>query len=421
MIPSKKLSISHSRSKSLKPIMPDSIMNKGFLYSSHINKHRNLRQISTAGHRVSGSIDESPNYLLNSMINKVEIMVDEYQKVRNIESKSSQRAEHKHTKHRPLVSSPSHFSIIEQLSRKLKEDKAPITTSYLASARFKQSGESFEKVGPGSYKVDFSGSVKSPAYRFPSANRMDNSFEHKLAGKLYTEYNIFFKTTDFESKTIDFIDKNKTTQSFTKESNLTNLKRKARVRTAKAEKAIETKRKYFQSKMLTKRENLEDKFRKYEWRIKREEFMQVKQTWWKTIMIHGISTISLNKIRRYNVISIQNYKQRLSIMLGVIKVTIKALVIFKKSLMKIRTKIAIRMLAPFRKYVQSWVRNKRAKFREVLADKFEHLEMGYLLFKVIATWKFNVIIDIGLKNPKKHTSIPGNSKSSKNGANATMG
>lgn len=78
-------------------------------------------------------------------------------------------------------------------------------------------------------------------------------------------------------------------------------------------------------------------------------------------------------------------------MLGAIKVTIKALVIFRKSLKNIRTKIAIRMLAPFRKHVQTWVKNRREQFREVLISKCEQLEMGNLLFRAIAAWKLHVI------------------------------
>lgn len=184
MFSSRKVNGSHSKSPSPKHAIPDSIHNKGFLYKSSINKHRNLRQISSAQHHISRSIGDNPAYVLSSMINKVEIMVDEYQKVRNIESRSSKRVSTKQHNQQPHISkSPSNFSIIEQLSRKLKADKAPINTSYLTSSRFKDTRESFEKIGPGSYRVSLSGAIKSPSYRFPSAPRLDNSFEHKLAGK----------------------------------------------------------------------------------------------------------------------------------------------------------------------------------------------------------------------------------------------
>lgn len=180
---SKKVNRSHTRSPSLKPTMPDSLHNKGFIYPSSINKHRNLREISSAKHKTVGSLGESSVYHISSMINQVEIMVDEYQRVRNVESRSSHRPKG-HINFSDLNKSPSHFSIIEQLSRKVRADSSkPINTSYLASSRFKHTGESFEKIGPGSYKIDRVG-TSSPSYRFPSAPRLENSFDHKLAGEM---------------------------------------------------------------------------------------------------------------------------------------------------------------------------------------------------------------------------------------------
>lgn len=179
----KKAKRSHTRSPSLKPTMPDSLHNKGFIYPSSINKYRNLREISSAKHKTTFSIGESPRYQISSMINKVEIMVDEYQRVRNVESRSSHRPKPQ-TNFTVLTKSPSHFSIIEQLSRKVRaESSKPINTSYLASSRFKHTGESFERVGPGSYRIERVG-TNSPSYRFPSAPRLANSFDHKLAGDI---------------------------------------------------------------------------------------------------------------------------------------------------------------------------------------------------------------------------------------------
>jgi hypothetical protein len=163
--------------------MIDSLNNKGFIYPSSINKNRNLRQISSANYGSDSLNGQSPGYQIGSMINKIEIMVDEYQRVRNVESRSSHRPKPQ-TNFSVLNKSPSHFSIIEQLSRKVRaESRKPINTSYLASSRFKQTGESSDKVGPGSYRIGRVG-TSSPSYRFTSAPRLENSFDHKLAGEI---------------------------------------------------------------------------------------------------------------------------------------------------------------------------------------------------------------------------------------------
>lgn len=77
-------------------------------------------------------------------------------------------------------------------------------------------------------------------------------------------------------------------------------------------------------------------------------------------------------------------------MFGVTKIIVKVLVRFRRTLRNFRTKRAIRMLAPFRKYVRRWVSKRRAKFTDAIVDTFEQLELGSLLFRVIAAWRLNV-------------------------------
>lgn len=85
---------------------------------------------------------------------------------------------------------------------------------------------------------------------------------------------------------------------------MNDLRRKARIRTIKCEKAIENKKRFTERRITEKRKSLEDKFRKYEYRVRRDEFMTVKQTWWKTIMIFSLATIAFYKARGYHVLYI---------------------------------------------------------------------------------------------------------------------
>lgn len=193
------------------------------------------------------------------------------------------------------------------------------------------------------------------------------------------------------------MDKNKITQSSTRENNLRDLRRKARIRTIKGEKAIENKKKFIELRLTEKRKSLEDKFRKFEYRVRKDEFMQVKQTWWRSIIILSFATIAFKKARGYHVIYMQIYKQRSSFMFGVIKIIVKVLARFRRTLRDFRTKRSIGMLAPFRKYVRRWVVKRRASFTNTIVDTFEQMEYGSLLFRVIAAWRLNVTFNQVLK------------------------
>ena len=186
------------------------------------------------------------------------------------------------------------------------------------------------------------------------------------------------------------MDKNKATQISTREKHLHDLRRKARIRSVKGEKALENKKRYVERRYTEKRKSLEDKFRKFEYRVRKDEFMQVKQTWWRTFMVMSFAAIAYHKTRSYRVIYIQKYKQRSNLIFGVIKVLVNVLVKFRRTLRNFRTKRAIGMLAPFRKYVRRWVANRRAKFATVIVDACEQMELGSLLFRVIAGWRLNV-------------------------------
>lgn len=160
------------------------------------------------------------------------------------------------------------------------------------SRRFKNCLDQEETVGPGSYFKPVKND--SPSFRFPSSPRMRDSISHKMA-----EYSRVLKSQKFSN--IDHLERNKLFTSYNREAVIYNIQSRAKKNREKAEFVLSKKRRITLDTINSKRDHIHQKCQRYDWRLRKDEFIKVRKSWSDLVVISAISLILSAKIQSWRV------------------------------------------------------------------------------------------------------------------------
>lgn len=178
----------------------------------------------------------------------------------------------------------AHFNIKNRPNRIKSKLNFPL------SRRFKNYPDYGELVGPGSYFKPLKN--ESPSFIFPSSSRMSDSIAHKLA-----EYSRVLRSPTPPS--IDHLERNKVSASFNKEAIISNIQFRAKQKKEKMEHVISQKQRLTIDKQNFKRDHINQKLKRYEWRIRKGEFNQMRKSLSNLVVISAMSFIISIKIQSW--------------------------------------------------------------------------------------------------------------------------
>lgn len=277
--------------------------------------------------------------------------------------------------------------IIAQLNKRIKE-YIPGKAVYPSSSRFKVFSGTEEKVGPGSYKAAVTNQLE--CHEFSNIPRLFTPIAHTMRTieSLYKHKSIIADEKIIEKNKLNAIDPKYLKSHFTQ--NFGALK-------AKEKYVKEKKEQIDQLTKAEKKEKLDEKIRKFEWRMTKEEVAIAQKTWAIFAVIVGMRTVLANRTR---------IKRILRIKWGRIlkKFTLLARCIgkFLRKLRKIRKKILTKRLRFFETTLNDFVKKDIIQKKKIINISIERTRDVPVIIHLMAKWKKSiVIIQANSRNMKK--------------------
>lgn len=253
-------------------------------YYSEDYKSSKLKHLPNISNK---SIDESPqcsrsNYL--SLLEGIDKLVDSYDQIPIIEFESEDQEDYSESLPEAQMKTQTMDTklsfIINQLKIRIK-NYPKAQAAYPSSNRFKVVSGTEEKVGPGTYKASLQN--KHESYEFSNIPRLFTPIAHTM----HIIESLYKRRKDIQDS--ETIKKNKLlarNPQLIKQKFLKNAKN-----AKKTEKKVKEQRIKLDSiNQLEKSQKLNEKIRKFEWRMSKEEVDQVRKSWGIYLVIIGMQT-----------------------------------------------------------------------------------------------------------------------------------
>lgn len=260
-------------------------------YESQLISYKQDKVLKRSESRPKSRMDteesSAPKYL--QMMDTFDSMVQSFENPeilnRSYEDRSRNRSSGNRT---PYIIFSSKFRI----KVKPKHNKSATKTHFPPSRRFKYNLDSEEKVGPGSYFKPVKN--ESPSFKFSSSPRMRDSVSHRMAEFSRILRSQTPSTTDHLERNIQFACTNK-------EAMVTSIQMRAKINKEKVEHVLHQKQKIILDKLNCKREQIYQKFQRFEWRQRKEEFVQVRRSWSDLTVVCAMSFVLIQRLQSWRV------------------------------------------------------------------------------------------------------------------------
>ena len=248
-----------------------------------------LRSESRPKSRMDTEESSAPKYL--QMMETFDSMVQSFENPEILNASYEDRSRNRSQGHK----SPRIMFISKaRIKVKPKNEKSAKQTHFPPSRRFKYCLDTEETVGPGSYFKQVKN--ESPSFKFSSSPRMEDSISHKLAE--------FSKFLGFQTpSTRDHLERNIQFVCTNKQATKTYIQNRAKINKEKVEQVLHQKQKITLDRLNSKRKQTYQKFQRFEWRQRKEEFVQVRRSLSNLTVICGMSFLLIIKLQSWRVIS----------------------------------------------------------------------------------------------------------------------
>lgn len=356
------------------------------------SKKTAIKRLPKLGQKISISEDSSQmNEKCLTLLNDLERLCDSYEQLPKVEAEEEEVTKRSSSIIEKPVEEPANSKklnfIINQLKLRIKRyPKAQ--AAYPASNRFKVISETEEKVGPGTYKSVFSSRLET--YEFSNIPRLHTPIAHTMhtIESIYKRKSSLVEDTIIKKNKLLAINPQQIREEYALKINYFKLKEKD----AKMKKqAIDVQQKYDKSFKLS------EKFRKFEWRMTKEEVFAVQISWASYIVSVGMITVlSLaGHVRRARRIRSGRILRKFTLMTRYLA---RFLVLLRVVRKKIVTKRIMNLSVPFEKYAENDILMKKKMIQGI----FDRSRDMPVIIHLMAKWKKNIVmIQRNIRNMKK--------------------
>jgi hypothetical protein len=326
-----------------------------FYSEDHSSNHPKLKRLPHLNPKSVDLASPHPEYL--SILEGLDKLCDSYDQLPEIEFESDEKCSESSSP-KPVESSKLKVDsklnfIINQLKFRIK-NYPKAQAAYPASNRFKVFSGTEEKVGPGTYKLIPNGKLET--FEFSNIPRLFTPIAHTM----HTIESLYKNRKELPEDTL--IRKNKFLAfqpQIVKEELLGKKNHQKK-------KELKNKQKRVRLESLDhhlKEIKLQEKIRKFEWRLNKEEVAQVQKTWAVLVSIFGLGSVMQLRVEVKRILRIRWGK------------TLKKFCVICKSLGKVLNRI---------KKIRA--RNARRTISNLLTPTAEYLKSLVLQNKTIVRW-----------------------------------
>lgn len=262
-------------------------------YESLLIYHKKDKVLRRSESRPKSRMDteesSAPKYL--QMMQTFDSMVQSFENPEILNTSYEDRSRNQTQPHKtPCIV----FSSKLRIKRRANNEKSATKTHFPPSRRFKNYLDNEETMGPGSYFKPVTNI--SPSFKFSSSPRMEDSVSHRMA-----EFSRILRSQTPSAK--DHLERNIQFACINKEAMMNSIHRRAKINKEKVEHVLHQKQKIILDKLTSKQERIYQKFQKFEWRKRKEEFVQVRRSWSDLSVICAMSFVLFIKLQSWRVTS----------------------------------------------------------------------------------------------------------------------